>query len=145
MNARILLITIIAMTTPTVDELLMSSLLAAEAEDAFDAANQLNRGINLGNMLDAPHEGAWGVRFDSSFPVLIRKAGFDHVRIPVRWSAHLDKPDGSSIESTFMKRVRTVVDRCVSNDLRIVDDFPLSSSSFMTDALEPTSAWSLTR
>jgi endoglucanase len=120
MHARILFITVIAMTTPAVDGLLMSSLLAAEAEDAFDAANQLNRGINLGNMLDAPHEGAWGVRFDSSFPVLIRKAGFDHVRIPVRWSAHLDNPDGSSIESAFMKRVRTVVDRCVSNDLRVV-------------------------
>jgi len=120
MNARILFITVIALTTPAFNDSVITPLPAAEAEDAFQAARQLNRGINLGNMLDAPREGAWGVRFDDSFPVLIRKAGFDHVRIPVRWSAHLDSPDGSSIDLTFMKRVRTVVDQCVNNDLRVV-------------------------
>ena len=120
MNARILFSTVIALMPPAFDDSFIAPSLAAEAEDAFEAARQLNRGINLGNMLDAPHEGAWGVHFDNSFPAVIRKAGFDHVRIPVRWSAHLDSPDGSSIESTFMKRVRTVVDQCVKNDLRVV-------------------------
>src|SRR5258708_5592969 len=49
---------------------------------------RLRRGMNLGNALDAPNEGAWGVVLGASDFVAARQAGFDHVRLPVRFSAH---------------------------------------------------------
>jgi endoglucanase len=97
-----------------------TTLQAADTEDAFQAAHRLGRGINLGNMLEAPSEGDWGVRFDDSFPSLIRDAGFDHVRIPVRWSAHFVDPQATSIQPVFLRRVREVVDQCLTHDLRVV-------------------------
>ena len=56
---------------------------------AHRLARQLDRGINFGNMLDAPTEGAWGVRVDESFLALVGERGFTSaVRLPVRWSNH---------------------------------------------------------
>ncbi|HKD37098.1 MAG TPA: hypothetical protein VKB78_09865, partial [Pirellulales bacterium] len=49
---------------------------------------RFGRGINLGNALEAPHEGDWGVTLKESYFEAIASAGFDSVRIPVRWSAH---------------------------------------------------------
>ena len=48
------------------------------------------RGVNLGNALDAPKEGDWGVVLKEDYFQKISKAGFDSVRIPVRWSAHAE-------------------------------------------------------
>lgn len=51
---------------------------------------------------------------------LIKDAGFDSVRIPVRWSAHClsDKP--YTIEPAFFKRVDWAVRSCLSRGLRVV-------------------------
>ena len=51
-------------------------------------ATPLGRGVNLGNMLEAPYEGAWGLTVQESDLALIKVKGFDTVRIPIRWSAH---------------------------------------------------------
>ena len=69
----------------------------AKATTAQDAAKKLGVGINLGNMLDAPNEGDWGVRFENDYAAIIRSAGFQHVRLPVKWSAH------ASTKSPFNK------------------------------------------
>ena len=50
-------------------------------------AEQLGRGINLGNMLDSPKEGDWGLTFEPEYADLIASS-FQHVRLPVRWSTH---------------------------------------------------------
>jgi endoglucanase len=56
---------------------------------AHRLARQLDRGINFGNMLDAPTEGAWGVRVEESYLDLVGERGFTSaVRLPVRWSNH---------------------------------------------------------
>src|ERR1700681_3953301 len=57
-------------------------------DDAFHYNRLLGRGINLGNALDAPQEGAWGVTLEADYFRLIQEAGFNSVRIPIRWSAH---------------------------------------------------------
>ena len=46
----------------------------------------LGRGINLGNALEAPKEGEWGVTLKAEYFAKIKAAGFNNVRIPVRWS-----------------------------------------------------------
>ena len=51
--------------------LLLAALLATPAAaqdkppDAFAHARRLGRGINLGNALEAPKEGDWGVRLEA--------------------------------------------------------------------------------
>lgn len=80
----------------------------------------LGRGINYGNMLEAPREGEWGVRFDDRFPELVKTAGFDCVRIPVRWSAGVSETAPYVIDPTFLARVRHVVDRNLEQGLKVV-------------------------
>ena len=43
----------------------------AQIDDAFHYNRLLGRGINLGNALDAPHEGAWGVTLKADYYRLI--------------------------------------------------------------------------
>ena len=47
----------------------------------------LGRGINLGNALEAPQEGEWGIVIQEYFFDKIKDVGFKAVRIPIRWSA----------------------------------------------------------
>src|SRR5215218_7238838 len=55
---------------------------------ATTTAAALGRGVNFGNMLEAPTEGAWGVTVTDDFIDKARGAGFQSVRLPVRWSNH---------------------------------------------------------
>jgi len=69
----------------------------------------LGRGVNLGNALEAPKEGEWGVTLKESYFEQIKTAGFDSVRIPVRWSAHAESGPPYRIDSKFFDRVDWVV------------------------------------
>src|SRR5262249_44300593 len=44
-------------------------------DDAFHYNRLLGRGINLGNALDGPQEGAWGVTLEADYFCLIRRRG----------------------------------------------------------------------
>jgi endoglucanase len=103
------------MTTPI---LLLAAALAADP--AADAVTALGPGINLGNALDAPSEGAWGVTIKPAYLPAIKKAGFGHVRLPVKWSAHA-RPDAPyTIDPAFRKRVDEVIDQATAAGLGVV-------------------------
>src|SRR5690606_13662894 len=70
---------------------------------------ELARCINLGNMLEAPTEGECGVRVQEPWLQLIADAGFDTVRIPIRWSAHAAAEPPYTIDEAFFARVDEVV------------------------------------
>jgi endoglucanase len=90
---------------------------AARLEKPF-----LSRGLNFGNALDAPSEGAWGVVLaEEDFP-RVRDAGFDHVRLPVRFSAHASESPPYSIDEVFLRRVDWAIARALANGLGIVVD-----------------------
>jgi endoglucanase len=80
----------------------------------------LGRGINLGNALEAPKEGGWGVTLEASYFEAIEKAGFSSVRIPVRWSAHTGDKPPYEIDAAFLTRVDWAVDQALSRDLAVV-------------------------
>jgi endoglucanase len=80
----------------------------------------LGRGINFGNILEAPTEGAWGLRFDDEFPTLVKNAGFDSVRIPVRWSAHTANQAPFQIDDAFLARVHHIVKKSMNAGLKVV-------------------------
>lgn len=93
--------------------------LAADA-DAFVLAKRLGKGVNLGNMLEAPKEGDWGLRVEAEDFPLIRAAGFAHVRVPIRWSAHAATEAPYTIDPEFFARIDWVVDQALANDLAVV-------------------------
>jgi endoglucanase len=80
-------------------------------------------GVNLGNMLEAPHEGAWGVTFQDEYPGLIKKAGFAFVRIPVCWSAHVGPAPDSIIDPAFLARVDHVLAQVKASGLQAILDY----------------------
>src|SRR5262249_60878224 len=82
-----------------------SVLAFAQNDDAFHYNRLLGRGINLGNALDGPYEGAWGVTLKADYFRLIKKAGFKSVRIPIRWSTHAATAAPYDIETDFFQRV----------------------------------------
>jgi endoglucanase len=92
------------------------------AVDPFELNKRLGRGVNLGNALEAPNEGEWGVVLQESYFKLIRDAGFDAVRIPVRWSAHAATAEPYLIDPAFFERVDWAVDQALAQGLIAVVD-----------------------
>jgi endoglucanase len=85
------------------------------------AANKpLGRGINLGNALEAPKEGAWGVTLRADFFKKIKEAGFDSVRLPVNWAAHAAADAPYTIDKAFFERVDWALDQAAANNLHVV-------------------------
>lgn len=87
------------------------------ADDAARSNRMLGRGINLGNALEAPSEGEWGLTLRAEFFDRIKEAGFQHVRIPIRWEAHTGPAPGFAIDPAFLARVDWAVDQALSRGL----------------------------
>jgi endoglucanase len=88
--------------------------------DAFAAARALGRGVNMGNALDAPSEGAWGVTLKEEYFEHVKEAGFNAVRIPVRWSAHARAEAPYTIDAGFFARVDQVIAWAFARGLVVV-------------------------
>jgi len=96
-------------------------LRKAQADPFFQSlAPPFGRGINLGNALDAPREGEWGVTLEESYFAAIAAAGFDSVRLPVRWSAHAEQAAPYTIDPQFFARVDWAVEQALSRGLAVV-------------------------
>lgn len=95
---------------------------AAVSSTTCDVAHTLGRGINLGNMLDAPREGDWGVRL---LPAYIDIVGikFNTVRLPVRWSNNAVPSADATLDEFFAKRVEKVVDALLAQGIYVILDF----------------------
>ena len=100
--------------------ILSCGLSFAAEKDAFEYNRLLGRGVNLGNALDAPKEGEWGIVIQPGWFKQIKQAGFDSVRIPIRWSAHAAKEAPYKIDETFFKRVDELVELALEQKLAVV-------------------------
>jgi endoglucanase len=92
----------------------------ANSLDPYEQARKLGRGVNLGNALEAPREGAWGVVLKEGYLQLIAEAGFDTVRVPIRWSAHASPKPPYTIDETFFERVDWVIENAFAQGLNVV-------------------------
>lgn len=92
----------------------------AEPLDRFEQGRRLGRGVNLGNALEAPTEGEWGMVLEEAFFRLIAEAGFDTVRVPIRWSAHAATEPPYTIDETFFRRIDWVIENAFANGLNAV-------------------------
>ena len=90
-------------------------------------------GWNLGNQFECPAPGkdgesveinnpvgsinaetAWGnPKVTKSMIKAVKEAGFNAVRIPVRWQWHITKPSDMTIDKNWLKRIKEVVDWCM--------------------------------
>ena len=89
-------------------------------KDAFAANKLLGRGINLGNALEAPKEGDWGVTLEADYFQKIKDAGFQSVRIPIRWSTHAGKESPYEIDAAFFKRIDWAIEQALSRELTAI-------------------------
>jgi endoglucanase len=83
---------------------------------------RLQKGINLGDALEAPSEGEWGVVLDEANFSRASSKGFDHVRLPVRFSGHAKSEPPYTIDDDFFRRVDWAVTEALSHGLAIVID-----------------------
>jgi len=85
----------------------------------------LDRGVNLGNFLESPREGAWSagrVLEESDFSN-IRQAGFTLIRVPICWSAHIREDKNPIVDPAFFARVDWIVAQAEKNDLKAILDY----------------------
>jgi endoglucanase len=70
---------------------------------------KMGLGINLGNTLEAPVEGAWAPKATQQDFDQYKQKGFTNIRIPLRWDNHTQVAPPYRIDEQFMARVEQVV------------------------------------
>jgi len=103
--------------------LLLASISApthAQLPTAQTVANGIRVGWNLGNTLEAQcGETAWGNPMVTQQLIdSVRAAGFNAIRIPAAWNCHLSS--GTTIDATWMARVKTVVDYAYNSGMYVI-------------------------
>ena len=111
--------------------------------EPYPTAKQWNKdvvGWNLGNQFEcsAPNqdgesmdisnpdgsinaETAWGNPVVTEAMIqAVKKAGFNAIRIPIRWQCHITNPDKMSIDEAWINRIKEVVGWCLKNDLKVI-------------------------
>src|SRR5690606_34734368 len=97
---------------------------AGVESDAPALAQKINIGWNLGNSLEAcsnefsASETLWGnPKTTKALIDLIKRSGFNAVRIPTAWSGYIEDRNTHKISDEWIMRVREVVDYCVENGM----------------------------
>jgi len=89
------------------------------AEKFFDVKNC----INIGNALEAPTEGDFdGYVIRPQDMQIIASAGFDTVRIPVRWDTHALIAPPYTIDRAYFDRVAEVIGQAQTQGLKVILD-----------------------
>ncbi len=114
------------------------SVIAQPTAREWDAA--VTAGWNLGNQLECPASGqnnesvaisnptnainaetAWGnPRVTEQKILAVKAAGFNAIRIPVRWQHHITDEATMTIDESWLNRVKEVVGYCLDNDMYVI-------------------------
>ncbi|WP_340113235.1 cellulase family glycosylhydrolase [Maribellus mangrovi] len=86
---------------------------------AQEIAAQIKIGWNIGNTLEAiGGETAWGnPKVTESLIQLVKENGFNAIRIPCSWDQNMENSTTAKIKSSWLDRVKEVVQYCVDNDM----------------------------
>lgn len=97
-------------------------VVAAQSQSA-GAGTLFGAGVNFGNALEAPQEGWWGLTLEESHVAAVAAAGFQTIRLPVKWSGHAADAPPFDIEPAFLARVDEVVGWALGRGLNVILDF----------------------
>jgi endoglucanase len=88
----------------------------------FEINKKLGKGINMGNMFEAPSEGEWGNPFKDDYFKKIADLGFNHVRVPIKWDVMARAMQSSpyTINKAFLDRIKFVVDKALAENLLVI-------------------------
>lgn len=96
---------------------------AADAQERSQIPQRvfkLTQGVNFGNMLEAPSEGAWGLTLEERFFDKTAEAGFKHIRLPVSWTHHAAQEAPYTIDETFFQRVDWALDQAAQRGISVL-------------------------
>ena len=88
---------------------------------ATELANKIKVGWNIGNTLEAiGGETNWGnPKVSNDLIALVKKSGFNAVRIPCSWDQYADQTT-AEIKASWLSRVKEVTQTCVNNDMYVI-------------------------
>ncbi|PWB23343.1 cellulase family glycosylhydrolase [Flavobacterium sp. HTF] len=89
---------------------------------AVQLAAKLKLGWNIGNTMEATGgETAWGnPKVTKQLIDLVKANGFNAIRIPCSWNQYLSNAGKAEISTTWLNRVKEVVQYCVDNDMYVI-------------------------
>ncbi|MCC0657016.1 glycoside hydrolase family 5 protein [Clostridioides sp. ES-S-0123-01] len=82
----------------------------------------MQRGINIGNALESPKNFPWDVKMSDKYFDDIKMAGFDTVRIPVRFSDYTSDSNDYKIDEEFFKKIDGHIKYALDKELVVVLD-----------------------
>lgn len=88
---------------------------------ATELAKKMKLGLNIGNTMEATGgETGWGnPLITNNLIKAIKLNGFNAIRLPVAWNQYADQTT-SIIKSSWLARVKQVVQYCVDNDMYVI-------------------------
>lgn len=119
---------------------LLTVLPAFSQPTAKQWNSEVTAGWNLGNQLECSAAGmdsrsmeiglpdshmkaetAWGnPKVTRKTIKAVKEAGFNAVRIPIRWQCHITNPHAMTIDKDWMKHVREVIDWCLAEAVKFI-------------------------
>ena len=92
------------------------------ANNAAGIAAKIKLGWNLGDALEATGgETAWhNPRVTKELIDLVKKSGFNAIRIPCSWNSHMSDSVTAKISDEWLSRVKEVIQYCVDDDLYVL-------------------------
>ena len=102
-----------------IDKVTAPVQVPAKAYIAFERNRRLGVGINLNAVLDGNSN---DTPLKAGSIKCIADAGFQSIRIPIRWADHVSKEAPYTIDPDFFKAVDNIVKECLQNDLAVILD-----------------------
>jgi endoglucanase len=99
-----------------------STTSGQSSTSVFEVNKLLARTVNFGNALEAPSEGAWGMRLEERFFDLVKSAGFSAIRLPTKFSAHAAETAPYKLDRDFILRVDWAIQNAKKRGLAIIVD-----------------------
>ena len=105
--------------------LIFSTALSATTvkSQAWKLHEKMMTGINYGNVLEAKPPEGWGLKMKEKDFKIIARAGFDMVRIPVRFNARAMESAPYTLDASFLYKVDRAVKAALQAGLVVIVDF----------------------
>jgi endoglucanase len=94
--------------------------LTGHDSPAHRAAQWFKHGVNLGDYLEVPPNQGWGVTVSADEFAQMKRAGFDHVRLPVGWQHYAGAAPDFTLAPEIFARVDFVITNALNNGLAVM-------------------------